>query len=187
MKDFENWYDKNYKKMLIAPVVLLSASFLFLAFFYIQTGDIILKDVSLTGGTSITVFTEISSQDLESKLLEDLSDFEIKTISDNSGRQLQLVITTNEESTEVLVSSLEEVLGEELTEENSSRETTSASLSKDFYKQLVVAVILAFFWMAAVVFTIFAKGKRLKAKVIILIVKTQVFHKVALGTHRLYT
>jgi preprotein translocase subunit SecF len=168
MKDFENWYDKNYKKMLIAPVVLLSASFLFLAFFYIQTGDIILKDVSLTGGTSITVFTEISSQDLESKLLEDLSDFEIKTISDNSGRQLQLVITTNEESTEVLVSSLEEVLGEELTEENSSRETTSASLSKDFYKQLVVAVILAFFWMAAVVFTIFAKGKRLKAKVIIL-------------------
>ncbi|MCH7850085.1 MAG: hypothetical protein IH845_00375 [Nanoarchaeota archaeon] len=166
MKDFEKWYDNNYKKMLIAPIVLLLASFIFLSVFYFQTGDVILKDVSLTGGTSISIFTSMSSTELEDLLLNNLSDFEIKTISDNSGRQLQLVITTPEENTETLKSSLEEILGEELSEENSSIETTSASLSNDFYKQLIVAVLLAFFWMAAVVFVIFAKGKKLKAKVI---------------------
>ena len=61
---------------------------------------------------------------------------------------------------------LEDFLGYELTSENSSIETTSASLSSDFYKQLIIAVLIAFFWMAAVVFTIFSKGKKTKLKVI---------------------
>ena len=168
MKNFESWYDKNYKKVLIAPAVVLGLCFIYLLFFFLQTGDILNKDVSLTGGTSISIETEMSRGDLESKLSESINDFEIKVISDNYGKQLQLVITTPEENTEILKSSLEDILGEPLTEENSSIETTSASLSEDFYRQLIVAVILAFFWMAAVVFTIFAKGKKLKAKVITL-------------------
>ena len=94
MKDFEKWYDKNYKKVLIAPAVILAISFIYLLFFFSQTGDIINKDVTLTGGTSISIETEMSRTDLESSLSNSLQDFDIKTISDNSGRQLQLVITT---------------------------------------------------------------------------------------------
>ena len=68
----------------------------------------------------------------------------------------------------MLKASLEEFLGYELTSENSSTETTSASLSQDFYKQLIIALILAFFWMSAVVFLIFSKGKKTKFQVITL-------------------
>lgn len=166
MRNFEPWYDKNYKKLLIAPIVVLTISLIFLAFFYSSTGDIIHKDVSLTGGTTITISTEISQEDLESFVSKTISDFEIKKISDNSGKQTELIITVGEDNSESLEILLEEFLGYELDSENSSRETTSASLSSDFYKQLIVAIILAFFWMAAVVYIIFKKGGKTKAKII---------------------
>jgi preprotein translocase subunit SecF len=156
---FEPWYNKNYKKLLIVPAIILSLSLIYIGLFYFQTGDIINKDVSLTGGTTITIQTQISQQELESTIKQTLTDFEIKTISDNAGNQLQLIITINEQETQALETILEEFLGYELTAENNvSKETTSASLSADFYKQLIVAILLAFFWMAAVVFLIFSKG-----------------------------
>ena len=165
---FEQWYDKNYKKILIVPAIILTLSLIYIGIFYFQTGDIINKDVSLTGGTTITIQTEISSQDLENIISQDLTDFEIKTISDNAGNQIQLMITVGEADAETLEILLENFLGYDLTSENSSTETTSASLSADFYKQLIIAVILAFFWMAAVVFLIFSKGKKIKFWVIVL-------------------
>jgi len=176
MEKFEKWYNSNHKKILIIPTIVLTLSILYLVFFYAQTGDIINKDITLTGGTSITIQTQIQAENIEEQLSQEIEDFEIKTISDNSGNQLQLIITAKESDTEGLKSTLEEILGEELTQENSSTETTSASLSSDFYKQLVVAIILAFFWMAAVVFLIFSKGKKTKFQVIILNILLGFFH-----------
>jgi len=167
--NFENWYDKNYKKLLILPAIILTLSLIYIGIFYIQTGDIINKDVSLTGGTTFTIQTKILQQDLENTIKQTLTDFEIKTISDNAGNQIQLIITVNEQNAEALETILEETLGYELTPENNvSKETTSASLSADFYKQLIVAILLAFFWMAAVVFLIFSKGAGPKFWTIIL-------------------
>ena len=165
---FGPWYNKNYKKLLIIPAVVLTLSLLYIGLFYFQTGDIINKDVSLTGGTTITIETQISSTDLENEISQYLTDFEIKTISDNAGTQMQLMITVGEFGTETLEGVLEDFLGYELTSENSSTETTSASLSEDFYNQLIIAIILAFFWMAAVVFLIFSKKKKIKLWIVFL-------------------
>jgi preprotein translocase subunit SecF len=165
---FEPWYDKNYRKLLIIPAVILALSLIYITIFYVQTGDIINKDVSLTGGTTITIQTDASSQELNDRISQNLTDFGIQTISDNSGNQIQLVITVGEGNAETLEIILEDFLEEELTAENSSKETTSASLSADFYKQLIIAVLLAFFWMAAVVFIIFSKGKKAKFWAIVL-------------------
>lgn len=166
--NFEPWYNKNYKKLLIIPAIVLTLSLIYLTVFYIQTGDIINKDVSLTGGTTITIQTDISSQELNDIISQNITDFTVQTISDNTGNQLQLIITVGEGNAETLETILEDFLGYELTSENSSKETTSASLSADFYKQLIVAVLLAFFWMAAVVFLIFSKGKKAKFWTVVL-------------------
>jgi preprotein translocase subunit SecF len=168
MEKFETWYNANYKKILIIPIIILTLSLLYLAFFYIQTGDIINKDVTLTGGTAITIQTQSTAQELEAHLSKTIQDLQIKTISDNAGVQLQLIITVKDTDTSILKSSLEKFLNTELTSQNSSIETTSASLSQDFYKQLIIAIILAFFWMAAVVFIIFSKNKKTKFQIIIL-------------------
>jgi len=165
---FEQWYDKNYKKLLIIPAIVLALSLMYLTIFYIQTGDIINKDVSLTGGTTITIKTDILPQQLNDIISQNITDFGIQAISDNAGNQIQLIITVGEKNAETLEIILENFLGYELTSENSSKETTSASLSADFYKQLIIAVLLAFFWMAAVVFLIFSKGKKEKFWTIVL-------------------
>ena len=164
---FENFYNKNYKKFLIIPATLLILSLIYIAIFYIQNNSIIKKDVSLTGGTTITIFTDTDPSKLKAALAKNFSDFSINSISDNTGKQTQIIITIPGEP-EKLKSFLEDYLGYPLTDENSSIQFTGSSLSEDFYKQLIVAVFLAFFWMACIVFVIFAKQIKIKILTIFL-------------------
>ena len=168
MSNFKNWYDKNYRKLLILPALLLFISLAYITIFYFQTGDIINKDVSLTGGTTISIFTDAPAAQLEQELSKTFSDFTIRTISDNTGKQLQIIITIQNEQADQLEQALEDFLSYNLTSENSSKESTSSGLSADFYRQLIIAILLAFFWMAGVVFVIFAKGKKIKFYAIVL-------------------
>ena len=50
---------------------------------------------------------------------------------------------------------LEEYFGYELNSENSSFEFTGSALSKSFFNQLLIAILIAFIFMAIVVFIIF--------------------------------
>ncbi|GAI44938.1 unnamed protein product, partial [marine sediment metagenome] len=97
---FEKFYNKNYKKLLIIPALILLISLIYIVFFYIQTGDLINKDVSLTGGTTITLFSDTSASELQSALSEKFEDFSIRTITDNTGNQIKIVITVPEEQRE---------------------------------------------------------------------------------------
>ncbi len=161
-------YDKYHKILLIIPAIVLLLSFVYLGVFYAKHGDIINKDVSLTGGTTITIFTSnVSSEQMTSVLSKNFQNLEVRSLSDNTGKQTRLIVTVQGDSAD-FDKAIEGVLGYKLTSENSSKETTSSSLSGSFYKQLIVSVILAFFWMAAVVFLIFSKGGKLKFWVVVL-------------------
>lgn len=152
-----SWYEKNYKKLLWIPIILLAISLFQLFTMYSQTGEIIERDITLTGGTAITFFPdqEISINELSSFLDGKLSEFVIRELSDfQSGKQKALVVETisgPEETRDVL----EEFLGYTLTTENSSTESTGSSLGESFYRQLVYAIILSFVLMSIVVFLIF--------------------------------
>jgi len=70
----KSWYDRQYNLLLFIPIILLIASLVYLGFFYSQHNDLIYKDVSLSGGTSVTVQGDIDSKALESSLKEKFSD-----------------------------------------------------------------------------------------------------------------
>ncbi|MBU0957618.1 MAG: hypothetical protein KKF56_02305 [Nanoarchaeota archaeon] len=151
----KNWHDKYYKLMLLIPLVLLLFSFYSIYSFYNETGDFFKKDVSLTGGTSITVNSEVDHSDLQSFLEGKIGDFSIRGISDlRTGEELAFIVETISEP-EVIQPVLEEYLGYELTQENSSIEFTGQSLSVGFYKQLQIAILIALILMSIVVFIIF--------------------------------
>lgn len=175
MRNFSEWYDRNYKKILLFPVLLLLFSLSFLTYFYIQNGEIMYKDVSLTGGTTISILTEIDSSALESFLLNNISNLEVRTLLNNEGKQTQIVLIIPDESADKTIGLIEEFLGYSLNSDNSSIESTSAALSSNFYKQLLSSIALAFFWMSAVVFLIFGKGKGLKFLVIFLNILLGIF------------
>jgi len=156
MSEKNNWYDKNYKKLLLFPAILLVLSVIYLINFNIQTGDIVKKDVSLTGGTTVTVFEEaITPEEVKSSIIEQFPDVIVRSISDiRTGSQQAIIVETAAEIKEV-TGALEQFFGYELTQDNSSIEFTGASLSQGFYKQLRLAISLAFIFMAIVVFIIF--------------------------------
>lgn len=154
-------FNKHYKLLLIIPVILLLSSIAYISYFYSQNNDFIHRDLSLTGGTTITVFSNASLTELENALSDKIPNMEVRYLSDSSGNQNQIVIMTSQKPEEV-IPTLENYFGFTLTEDNSSVEFTGSSLSESFYKQLGITVLIAFFWMAAVVFVIFAKKWRLK-------------------------
>lgn len=152
----KNWYDKHYKHLLIIPTVLLIFSLIYLAYFVSVNGDIVYKDVSLTGGTTITVFDSTASLvEVHNYLKPQFEDVIVRGISDlRTGEQRAFFVETASEAPEVKAA-LENFLGYELTTDNSSIEFTGASISEGFYAQLRLAIIVAFACMALVVFLIF--------------------------------
>lgn len=154
-----NWYDKHYKKLLIIPIILILFSVVYMISFYNTNGDFINKDISLTGGTSATIYDQnVEISILIGDLSTELKNLNIRQISDViSGSQKAVVIETTtdgEETREIL----EKYFGYELIEgENFDFEFTGSSLSSSFYKQLIYALILAFFLIGLVIFIMFKK------------------------------
>ena len=156
MRKLSQFHDKNYKLLLLIPLILVIVSFIYLGIFYSNNGDFMKKDISLTGGTSVTVYWQADIISLESDLVTQLEDLSIREIYDLRTREQKAIIvetTTDADQTKKI---LETYFGFELIEgENSNFEFTGSTLSKSFYKQLLIAILIAFLFMAIVVFIIF--------------------------------
>jgi len=152
----KNWHDKHYKTLLLIPVALLLFSFVYMGVFYSQHHDFFLKDISLSGGSSITINGNLDVLTLKEALTNKFGDVNIREISDlATGEQIATVIETTANAVDVK-SFLEDYLGYPLVEGiNSSFESTDASLGKSFYNQLLIAILVAFVFMAIVVFILF--------------------------------
>jgi preprotein translocase subunit SecF len=104
---------------------------------------------------------------LHKALIDQIPDLETRFLTDANGKQNQIIILTAQKP-EVVTPILENYLGYTLNSANSSIEFTGSSLSENFYKQLAITILIGFFWMAAVVFVIFAKNWKIKSLVILL-------------------
>ena len=156
MERIKQIYDKNYKFLLLIPAILLVLSVGYLINFSAQHGDVIYKDVSLTGGTTLTVLDENADIGvLTRNLKEKFPDLKTRQISDfRTGKQKGFFIETKVEPEEIK-QAVEGYLGYTLTQENSSVEFSGSALSAGFYSQLRFAIFLAFIFMSLVVFFIF--------------------------------
>lgn len=152
-----DWYNKNYKKLLLIPIILMILSLSQLGYTYYKTGQVIDRDITLTGGTSITIFVEkeININEFSNFLNGKIKEFVIRELSDfQSGKQKAVVVETLS-SLEEAKPVLEKFIGHELNNDNSSIESTGSSLGESFYKQLIYAIVLSFFLMSITVFFIF--------------------------------
>lgn len=151
----KHWYDRTYKLLLVFPIVLFVSALLYLGFFYYATGNLFNTDVSITGGTTITVFTEREYLSLVESITDQFPDASVRGISDiRTGAQKGFYVETTASVDEVKPF-LESLLGFTLTNDNSSIEFTDTAISSSFYKQLISALVIAFICMAIVVFLVF--------------------------------
>ncbi len=152
---FEKFHDKYYKLLLIIPIIILIISFFYIGKIYSQTGDFLYKDVSLSGGTTITLNGDIDLTKLENELSKNFSGISFTTLTDISTRKPTAVVIQSRSSVEELKPAIEKILGYSLNDENSSIEFSGSSLGEDFYKQLLIALIISFVLMSAVIFILF--------------------------------
>lgn len=153
----EKTYNKTYKFLLLVPLVLLILSLGYIYVFYQENNDFIKKDVSLTGGTALTIEVneQIDIQDLRTFLSQNLEDFSIREITGLTTGEQEAVVISSQVESDILKELIEDYLGYSLNSENSSIEFTGATLSAAFYSQLIKAILFAFFLMAIIVFLIF--------------------------------
>jgi preprotein translocase subunit SecF len=148
-------YDRHYKPLLLIPIIILLLSLVYLGIFYSKNGDIIDRDVSLSGGTSITINGEIDQNQLEAGLREKFPDISFTKLEDITSRKEIALIVESSASPEELKPEIENILGYKLNAENSSTEFTGAALSQNFYRQLITALIISFILMSIVIFILF--------------------------------
>lgn len=158
-KEFQGgFYEKHYKKLLVIPIILFLAIIGILGYKLVSGQDIVKKDITLTGGISVTLNTEkeIDIVNLQQELGKKFGEVLVRRISEvGIKRNIGLIIEAKTEDADALKTAIDDLVGIRLTEENSSVQITGSSLGKSFSSQLFKALIIAFIFMATVVFIIF--------------------------------
>lgn len=148
------WFNRWYKYLLFIPVIAVVLSLIYIGVFYSKNNDFFYKDVSLSGGTTITLRGDFDSSSLENSLKQEFSDLNFRKLTEvTSGKQIAFIIESSS-SPEVLKPAIEKIFGP-LTSDNSSVEFTGPTLSGNFYRQLILALIISFVLMTVVIFILF--------------------------------
>ena len=150
-------YDVKYKQILIIPFLILFLSFAIIGVHYVHTGNFIEKGISLSGGSTITIqkADQINNAELKLKLENAFPNEEINVRSlSKTGTQLGIIVETTAVD-EHKVDAVTEFLKKELNVKTVTVETIGPSLGESFFTQALYSVLLAFLFMAIVIFAYF--------------------------------
>lgn len=151
------FFDKNYHKLQIIPILILLLSISYLVWFTNDTGDFVKRGVSLAGGTSVTVTTtqEFNQRSLEESLGAAFPDADIAIrVLGSSGSRTGFTVDVaglGDRGDIELVAFLRTTYPAA----SFSVETTGSSLGDSFFKQTLIAILIAFVLMGIVVFISF--------------------------------
>ncbi len=152
-------YENKYRILLIIPFLLLILALVQIAVQTAMTGDFVNKGVTLKGGSTITINKEISLSltELESFLKDNFkrADINVRSIT-SAGKFVSIAIDSdaqNQEEINVLLDVLTKKLG--LVKEDYNIEVMGSSLGKSFFKQTMIALLIAFILMGFVVLIYF--------------------------------
>ncbi|MFH1916209.1 MAG: protein translocase subunit SecF [Nanoarchaeota archaeon] len=153
---FSRFYDKNVKRLMIIPIILLVLSLGVIIFQVVTTGSFISKGISLTGGQTITV-TEpgLNAEQIESTLRGKFpkADINVRALSEYGTTNGIIVETTVDVSLDDVLGALRVWVPD--VEEKYSVETIGANLGQGFFRQVLLALLLAFVFMSIVIFLLF--------------------------------
>ena len=151
----EEFYKKNYKLLMLIPIIVLIISLAFISYNYMSKGELINRDVTLKGGISATIYTDkpANIKELQNAIKVDSI---VRTLTDfSTGKQVGVIIEVSDIKAEELKSILESALNIKLTDQIYSVEETGAALGESFFKELIYTVLIAFLLMSIVVFITF--------------------------------
>ena len=154
-------YNKNYKKLLIIPILLVIFFGSVLIFNKVTTGEFIKKDTTLTGGTTVTVTTtsEFDVAVLKKSISDvfDTPDVSIRVLSESFSRKVvgYEIQIGKEIDRDVLTLEIGKIMNMELTHENSSVGFQGPTLGASFFKMAIYVLIASFVLISIISFYYF--------------------------------
>jgi len=159
----KSFYNKYYKQLLIIPFLMLFLAFVVLGVQFAQTGSFVNKGISLSGGTSITLtsdMTNLSAIDvpaLEKALRQKFPDVDIATrvqrqISDIVAIEIEVDITNQTQLKTFKEGVVPLIANISLEDLSQNVRTSGSTLGSAFFKQIIQAMIVAFILMGIVIF-----------------------------------
>lgn len=158
MGKYEDFYEKNYKKLIIISYSILLISIIIMGVNYFKTGELFNKDISLKGGVGVTIYNDkININEVRELLKQNFKDFNVRELTDlNTNQNIGIII----EVADINEAQLKEVLKTKFDINFNNKEEydpglTSSSFSQSFYKGLLIALLFSFIFMSIVVFISF--------------------------------
>ena len=156
-------YDRKYKLLLLIPFIVLILAFGQIFFQYYTTGDFFNKDVSLKGGVTITIpyARDFDAQTLDDSLSRafqqnDISVRLLKGAGVTTGVIVEADIDgNNKQQLNPLIDEVGKSLKIDMDNTNYGIEIIGSSLGASFFRESIVALAVAFFFMGLVVFIYF--------------------------------
>ena len=157
------FYDKKYKKLLIIPFLILVLSLAQIGYQIYSTGDFIKRDVSLKGGVTVTIPFDKNvdiihiEKEIRSKFPN--NDVAVRTLRSASsvvGLIVEVDIDgNNKEQIQSLLNSIGTAMNADLSKINYGIEIIGSSLGASFFRESLIALLVAFIFMGLVVFAYF--------------------------------
>ena len=83
MGKFENFYEKNYKKLIIISYSILLISIIIILVSYFKTGEPFQRDITLKGGVTVSIYKEnININDVKNLLKQNFKDYSVRELTD---------------------------------------------------------------------------------------------------------
>ncbi len=149
--------DRHYKVLLYATLLMFVGAIAFLFFQYATTGEFIAKGVSLKGGLSLTALT---TGDVDVPLIERAlqqahpsSDIVVRRITEAGSLKAIIVEATDMTEDEVLA--VFDSTRTPYDPEGVTAESIGTSLGESFFRQTIIAMVMAFLAMSLVVLITF--------------------------------
>jgi preprotein translocase subunit SecF len=157
LKQLTHFYEKQYKLLLLFPIILILLAGLQIGYQYQQTGDFLHKGVSLSGGVTITIPSDgtIDVASLETALIG-FSDVVVRELRTTTGVQSGVIVDAaifEEEGIQELQDVI--VAATSIPKQDLGVEFFGPSLGDSFFRQTLTALFLAFLFMGCVVFLYF--------------------------------
>ena len=158
MGKFEDFYEKNYKKLIIISYSVLLISLVIIFLTYFRTGEFFQRDISLKGGISVSIYDkDIKLEEIQQLLKENFKDYSVRELTDfNTDKNIGVIIEVADTTEQQLRDVLKTKYDINFDDKNKyDPGLSTASFSETFYRGLIIALIFSFVLMSIVVFISF--------------------------------
>ena len=147
-KGLKTFYEDNLKKLFILSIVLFILGIGFIGFNYVSTGEIVNRGIDLMGGSSIVFESQHDVFEIEQSFSQN---FELESIFRNIDGTDSVILEVSTTDPDVVDSIIEFLRADYTISDEISIESTDPTLGEGFFRQISLALLIAFIFMGAVV------------------------------------